>query len=115
MQIMFSVSPLGRKAVRKNFQSMMNRVFRSIAAIISVMLLAGTPTTAGPVAIHDVIQVLGGYQNPPELRLHGVSQAGALSGVNGSTQVTSGVKQSRASGSVDVPGTSTTNNSTDSL
>lgn len=99
---------------------MRNRAFRSIAAIISVMLLAGTPGSAGPVAIHEVIQVLGDYQNPPELRLRSVSQAGApVSGVNGSTQVTSGVKQSLAGGSVEVPDTSTTglvtNNSTDSL
>ena len=99
---------------------MRNRAFRSIAAIISVMLLAGTPASAGPVAIHEVIQVLGGYQNPPGLRLRSVSQAGApASGVNGSTQVTSGVRQSLAGRSVDVPDTSTTglatNNSTDSL
>ncbi len=99
---------------------MRNRAFRSIAAIISVMLLAGTPAPAGPVAIHEVIQVLGGNQNPPDLRLRSVSQAGApVSDVNGSTQVTSGVKQSLAAGSVDVTDKSTTglatNNSVDSL
>jgi len=32
------------------------------------------PTHAAPVAISEVIQVLGSYQNPPELRLRGVSQ-----------------------------------------
>ena len=107
--------------MRKNFQPMRNRAFRSITAIISVMLLAGMPAHAGPVAIHEVRQVLGGYQNPPELRLRGVSQAAgaSASGVNGSTQVTPGVKQSVAAGSVAVPDTSSTdlatNSSTDSL
>jgi hypothetical protein len=120
MQIIFPVSILSGKALRRNFQPMRNRAFRSIAAIISVMLLAGTPAPAGPVAIHEVMQVLGGYQNSPELQLRSVSPAGApVLGVNGSTQVTSAVKQSLAAGSVDVPDTSTTglatNNSTDSL
>jgi hypothetical protein len=99
---------------------MRNRAFRSIAAIISVALLAGTSAQAGPVAIHEVIQVLGGYQNPPELRLRRVSQAaGAVLGANGSAQATSRVKQSVAAGSVDVSDRSTpgltTNDSNDSL
>jgi len=99
---------------------MRNRAFRSLVAIISVMLLAGTPASAGPVPIHEVVQVLGGYQNPPELRLRSVPPVGApVSSVHGSTQVTSGVKQSLAGGSVDVPDTSNTglatNNSVDSL
>ncbi len=53
---------------------MMSRAFRPTAAILSILLLSGVPTYAGPVAISEVIQVLGSYQNPPELRLRSVSQ-----------------------------------------
>jgi hypothetical protein len=56
---------------------MRNRAFRPIAAILTVLLLAGTPAHAGPVAINEVMQVLGSYQNSPELRLRGVSQNSA--------------------------------------
>jgi hypothetical protein len=99
---------------------MRNRAFRSIAAIISVTLLSGIPAQAGPVAIHEVIQVVGVYQNPSELRLHRAQTAGApVLGVSGSTQATSGVEQSVAAGSVDVSDPSTTGlttiNSNDSL
>jgi len=53
---------------------MMSRAFRSAVAILSILLLSGVPTYAGPVAIREVIQVLGSHQNPPELRLRSVSQ-----------------------------------------
>jgi hypothetical protein len=53
---------------------MMSRAFRPTAAILCILLLSGVPTYAAPVAISEVIQVLGSYQNPPELRLRGVSQ-----------------------------------------
>lgn len=53
---------------------MMSRAFRPTAAILSILLLSGVPTHAAPVAISEVIQVLGSYQNPPELRLRNVSQ-----------------------------------------
>jgi PEP-CTERM motif len=56
---------------------MRNRAFSPIAAILSILLLTGTPAHAGPVAINDVIQVLRSYQNPPDLRLRGVSQDSA--------------------------------------
>jgi len=48
---------------------MRNRAFRPIAAILSVLLLAGAPVHAGPVTISEVVQVLGNFQNPPHLRL----------------------------------------------
>lgn len=54
---------------------MMSRAFRPKAAILAILLLSGVPTQAAPVAISEVIQVLGSYQNPPELRLRGVSQS----------------------------------------
>ena len=53
---------------------MTSRAFRPTAAILSILLLSGAPTHAAPVAISQVIQVLGNYQNPPELRLRSVFQ-----------------------------------------
>jgi len=81
---------------------MRSRAFRPIAAMLIALLLTGVPVHAGPVAISEVIQVLGSYQNPPELRLRSLTQTAStpISGVKGST-VTSGVKQSGADG----PGT----------
>ncbi len=48
---------------------MSSRAFRPIAVLLSVLLLASSPVHAGPVAISDVIQIIGSYQNPPDLRL----------------------------------------------
>ena len=63
---------------------MRSRALRPIAAILSVLLLAGSPVHAGPVAIREVIQVIGGHQNPPELRLRSFSTAGTpTSGIAG--------------------------------
>jgi len=53
---------------------MMSRAFRPTAAILSILLLSGVPVHAAPVAISEVIQVLGSYQNAPELRLRSASQ-----------------------------------------
>ena|SRR5688572_1581632 len=53
---------------------MKSRAFRSAVAILSILLLSGVPGYAAPVAIREVIQVLGSHQNPPELRLRSVSQ-----------------------------------------
>ena len=95
---------------------MRSRAFRPIAAILSVLLLAGSPVHAGPVAISEVIQVLASYQNPPELRLRSSSQTGstAVAGASGSTRATSSVKQSAVDSSInDSPAAST--NTPDSL
>src|SRR5688572_27047448 len=54
---------------------MMSRAFRPTAAILSILLLTGVPTHAAPVVISEVIQVMGSYQNPPELRLRSISQS----------------------------------------
>jgi hypothetical protein len=59
---------------RRKFKPMMSRAFRPVAAILSILLLSGVPTYAAPVAISEVIQVLGSYQNPPELKLRSLSQ-----------------------------------------
>lgn len=56
---------------------MRNRAFRPIAAILSILLFAGTRVYAGPVAITEVLQVLGSYQNGSELQLRTVSQLGS--------------------------------------
>jgi hypothetical protein len=77
---------------------MRNRAFRSIAAILSVLIMAGTPAHAGPVAISEVIQVLGSYQNAPDLRLRNVSQN---SGIKGSQQSMS-LRQSTNDDSLDI-------------
>ncbi len=118
MRLIESISPfrqLSGKVATRNFQIMRNRAFRPIAAILSVMFLAGIPAHAGPVAMHEVIQVLGSYQNPPELRLKSVSQtAGPVSAANGSQPLTSAANQSIANG----PATTTSpsaDTSTDSL
>src|SRR5882724_10361354 len=62
-----------REATRSNFHPMRNRAFRPIAAILSVLLLAAVPASAGPVGISEVIQVLGSSKNPPVLMLRGTS------------------------------------------
>jgi hypothetical protein len=53
---------------------MRNRAFRSIAATVTILVLTGIPAQAGPVAINGVIQVMSNNQNPPDIRLRGVSQ-----------------------------------------
>jgi len=89
---------------------MLSRAFRPIAAILAILLLTGAPTHAAPVAISEVIQVLGSYQNPPELRLRSVSQT-ANSSVNDDTEgpspVASAAQQSAAGDDVELADAST--------
>jgi PEP-CTERM motif len=59
---------------------MRSRAFRPIALTLSVLLLTSGSAQAGPVAISDVIQVVGRYQNPPDLRLRSLTQT-PISGV----------------------------------
>jgi len=86
---------------------MRNRAFRSIAAIVSILLLTGIPAQAGPIVVSEVIQVLGNYQNPPDIRLRGVSQnsTALASGVTGSVQPST-VNQTASDGSLDISDTS---------
>jgi hypothetical protein len=66
------------------------RVFRAIAGIVSVLLLAGTPIHADPVVMSDVIQIMGSYQSSLELRLRSLPQTEtSLPGV--STSMLAGV------------------------
>jgi hypothetical protein len=86
---------------------MMSRAFRPTAAILSILLLSGVPTHAAPVAISEVIQVLGSYQNPPELRLRTVSQnaSSAVSEGDGPSAVASASQQAAAGEAVGIPDT----------
>jgi len=52
------------------------RIFRLIAGIVSVLLLAGTPIHADPVTMSEVIQIIDGYQHSPQLRLRSLPEAG---------------------------------------
>lgn len=100
---------------------MMSRAFRSIAAVLSILLLSGAPTHAAPVAISEVIQVLGSYQNPPELRLRDVSQntSSFVDEGSGPSPVASAAQQSAAGGLAEIPDATTpdvaTSNSADTL
>jgi hypothetical protein len=71
--------------------------FRSVAALLSILLLTGVPTHAAPIVISDVVQVLSNHQNPPDLRLRSLSLA---PGVKGSLQPS--VRESAIAGSLDV-------------
>lgn len=102
---------------------MMSRAFRPAAAIFCILLLSGVPTHAAPVAISEVIQVMGRYQNPPELRLRGVSQitnslvAEGTEG-EGPSPVATSAQQDAAGDVAEIAGISTTGdviNSTDTL
>jgi PEP-CTERM motif len=81
---------------------MRNRAFRSVAAILSILLLTGVPTHAAPIVISDVVQVLSNCQNPPDLRLRSVSQSSAslATGVKSSLQPS--LRESAIDGSLDV-------------
>ena len=100
---------------------MLSRAFRPIAAILAILLLTGAPTHAAPVAISEVIQVLGSYQNPPELRLRSVSQTtnSSVNDTDGPSPVASAAQQSAAGDTVEIADTSTgdviTNDSADTL
>ena len=98
---------------------MRNPAFRPIAAILGILLLAGTPAHAGPVAISEVLQVLGSNQYPAELRLRSVSKAtgSQVSGISGSKQM-AGIRQSvidDAVGDGDTGTLAVVDNSADSL
>ena len=87
-----------------NFQPMLSRAFRPIAAILAILLVTGAPTHAAPVAISEVIQVLGSYQNPPELRLRSVSQTtnSSVNGTEGPSPIASAAQQSAAGDVVEI-------------
>ena len=84
---------------------MMSRAFRPTAAILAILLVSGVPTQAAPVAISEVIQVLGSYQNPPELRLRGVSQSvnSSLEEGDGPSPVASAAQESAAGEIGEIP------------
>ncbi len=83
---------------------MTNRAYRSLAAILSILVLSGAPTHAAPVAISEVIQVLSNYQNPPELRLRSASQKSTslVDEADGPSPVASTAQQSAAGGVAEI-------------
>jgi hypothetical protein len=87
---------------------MLSRAFRPIASILAILLLSGAPTHAAPVAIREVIQVLGTSQNPPELRLRSVSQYtnSSVDEGNGTSPVASSTQQSAAGDLAEIPDSS---------
>jgi hypothetical protein len=93
---------------------MMSRAFRSIAGTLAILLLTGAPTHAAPVAISEVIQVLGSYSNPPKLRLRSISQTtnSSVGEGDGGSAVVSGSQYSAAG---DFAETSNASNGADSL
>jgi hypothetical protein len=60
---------------------MRTQAFRTIAVILSVFFASGVPVQASPIVIRDVIQVLGSYKNPADLRLRSFSQGVMVAGV----------------------------------
>ena len=83
---------------------MRSRAFRPIAVLLGILLLTNTPAQAGPVTIGDVLQLVGSYQNPPSLRLRGVSQTPG-------THVAAGVTASSSGEIVDTSISSSTSTS----
>jgi hypothetical protein len=67
------------------------------------------PTHAAPVAISEVIQVLGSYQNAPELRLRSVSQNtnSSVDEGSGPSPVASAAQESAAGGVGEISDTTT--------
>jgi PEP-CTERM motif len=70
---------------------MRSRAFRPIAVLLGILLFTNTPAQAGSVTIGDVLQMVGSYQNPPTLRLRGVSQTPSPDVVAGASASSSGV------------------------
>lgn len=88
---------------------MMTRAFRSVAGILSILLLSGVPTHAAPVAINEVIQVIGSYQNPPELKLRSISQnpSSSVSDGEGPSPLASATQESAAGEVIGISDTTT--------
>jgi hypothetical protein len=88
---------------------MMSRAFRSAVAILSLLMLSGVPTYAAPVAIREVIQVLGSHQNPPELRLRSVSQTASalVSEGEGPSPIASSAEEDAAGEAIEISDTAT--------
>lgn len=77
----------------------MGKPARPIIALLSVLLLATSPVNARPVAISEVLQAIGNYQNPPELRLRAFTLTAATENF-GSVGVDSSFRQSAGDGSL---------------
>lgn len=72
---------------------MRSKIFRIVAGMVSVLLLAGTPIQADPVTMNDILQIVDGYQSPAQLNLRSLPQAGKPISENG-TSLLAGVEVS---------------------
>ena len=72
---------------------MRRKIFRVVAGIVSVLLLAGTPIHADPLTMKDILQIVDGYQSSSQLNLRSLPQAGKPISENG-TSLLAGVEVS---------------------
>lgn len=96
MQTIPDILILRGRSARKSIHRIKSRAFRTIAVTLSIVLLTGGPAHAGPVTPSDVIQVIGTYQNPPDLRVRSLTQTtvSPTSGVKGAKVNSSGPQSS---------------------
>ena len=87
------------------------RIFRAIAGVVSILILAGAPIHADPVVMSDVIQIIGSYQNSLELRSRSLPQTetsvpgvstSLLAGVDAGSDQSQSAVQTIPQGDVDV-------------
>lgn len=72
---------------------MRSKIFRVVAGMVSVLLLAGTPIQADPVTMNDILQIVDGYQSSAQLNLRSLPQSGKPISENG-TSLLAGVEVS---------------------
>ena len=70
---------------------MRSRSLRPIALLLSFFLSANVPIQAAPITIRDVMQMVGNFQNPPDLRLRNFSQTPSTQTPNATPKVTADV------------------------
>lgn len=90
----FSISLPREKDLEFYFRAMRSRIIRPIALLLCVLLLANTSVKAGPVAFSEVVQIVGRYQNPPELRLRFQTGIAPIPGAFGWIRTGSNLRQS---------------------
>jgi PEP-CTERM motif len=84
---------------------MRSRAFRPMAAILSILLWAGTPVHADPVVVSEVVQVIGSYQHSYSLRLRKFYDgSNAVASIGGS-----GFRQQRIDGSLNTADSANSN------
>ncbi len=88
-------------------RALRSRTFRPIAVLLSFLLLVNTPVQAGPVVLNEVIQIIGGNQNPSQLRLRSFQTGNTpTGGAYGSVRTGLDLRQSLSDGPVAISDTS---------